>query len=247
MQTGVDSEPVTRLVASCVESDSKVGYPALESDRESSADFSVVRNPHLFPLNLLSNDSSPPRTSSWPSTGQSARDEAPGDEESTHDCESRHWWLIHTKPKQEKRFADELRIFGVSHYLPVTKCTAVTRGRNRVTRAPLFSGYLFMKGNADQRLTALKTNRTVAIHRVRDQTELEGQLWDLADLIEKEVPLRIEDRLVPGQYVRVKSGLLTDKRGVVIKQTGKSRLFIFVNDLLGGVSLEIEPHRLEPY
>ena len=79
------------------------------------------------------------------------------------------------------------------------------------------------------------------------QFALANQLWDLADLIEKGVPLRIEERLAAGQYVRVKAGLLKDKRGVIMKRAGKTRLFVFVNELLGGVSLEIEQHLLEPY
>jgi hypothetical protein len=99
----------------------------------------------------------------------------------------------------------------------------------------------------EQRLLALKTNRIVATHQVDDQKELANQLWDLADLIEKGVPLRIEERLVAGQYVRVKSGPLRDKRGVIMRRAGKTRLFVLVNEVLGGVSLDIEQHLLEPY
>jgi hypothetical protein len=106
---------------------------------------------------------------------------------------------------------------------------------------------MFLWGDSDQRISALRTNRIVAIHRIEDQLELANQLWDLADLIEKGVPLRIEERLVAGQYVRVKSGLLRDKRGVIMRRAGKTRLFVLVNELLGGVSLEIEQHLLEPY
>jgi transcriptional antiterminator RfaH len=157
------------------------------------------------------------------------------------------WWLLHTRPRHEKTLARELRALSVPHYLPVTKCKALTRGRPRITRAPQFPGYMFLWGDPEQRLLALKTNRVVATHRIEDQLGLANQLWDLADLIEKGVPLRIEERLAAGQYVRVKSGLLRDKRGVIMRRAGKTRLFVLVNELLGGVSLEIEQHLLEPY
>jgi transcription antitermination factor NusG len=143
--------------------------------------------------------------------------------------------------------ARELTAFDVPHYLPVTKCKALTRGRPRITRAPQFPGYLFIWGSCDQRLSALKTNRIVATHPIDDQLGLATQLWHLADLIEKGVPLRIEERLVAGQNVRVKSGILKDKQGVIMKRAGKTRLFVLINEFLGGVSLEVEQHLLEPY
>ena len=157
------------------------------------------------------------------------------------------WWLIHTKPRQEKKLAEQLRSLQVPHFLPVTRCTAMTRGRKRVTRAPQFPGYLFLWVDSAERRAALETNRIVSTHGVEDQAGLSEQLWNLADLIEKGVPLRIEERLAAGQHVRVKSGLLKDKQGTIIKRGGKARLFVFVNELLGGVSLEIDQCLLEPY
>jgi transcriptional antiterminator RfaH len=200
---------------------------------------SSVENPYLYPIDLLESTS-----------GRCFRELAETDEfiqQQDLDGDSPRWWLIHTKPRHEKSLARELRMLGVAHYLPVTKCKVLTRGRPRITRAPQFPGYLFLWGDLEHRLLALKTNRVVATHRIEDQGGLSNQLWDLADLIEKGVALRIEERLVAGQNVRVKSGLLRDKRGVIMRRAGKTRLFVLVNELLGGVSLEIEQHLLEPY
>lgn len=201
--------------------------------------FTATENPFLHPLDLLdvTSDRSVRAEINATSGRQSGADE----------IDHPRWWLVHTRPRHEKTLARELRALNVPHYLPVTKCMSVSRGRPRITRAPQFPGYLFLWGNSEQRLSALKTNRIVASYCVEDSVGLARQLWDLADLIEKGVPLRIEERLVAGQYVRVKFGLLKDKRGVVIRRAGKTRLFILVNELLGGVSLEIEQHLLEPY
>jgi transcription antitermination factor NusG len=201
--------------------------------------FTAAENPFLYPLDLL--DVTSNRGVNADISSVSGRQSVASDA----DCP--RWWLIHTKPRHEKTIARELRALDIAHYLPVTKCMSVTRGRPRMTRAPQFPGYLFLGGNSEQRLSALKTNRIVASHRVEDSAGLAGQLWDLADHIEKGVPLRIEQRLVAGQCVRVKSGLLKDKRGIVVRRAGKSRLFLLVNEILGGVSLEIEQHLLEPY
>jgi transcription antitermination factor NusG len=182
-----------------------------------------TRNPLLFPAELLRAGSS----------GQEALE----------------WWLVHTKPRQEKKFAEEMRSWGIAHYVPVTYCKSVTRGRDRYAWLPLFSGYAFLKCNSDQRLLALKTNRLVTIHPVSDPFLLERQLATLADLIDKGIPLRVEERLVAGREVEVKAGTLKGKRGIVIRRGGKTRLFVAIAELLGGVSLEleIEQHLVEPY
>jgi transcriptional antiterminator RfaH len=172
--------------------------------------------------------------------GESARSAA-------EDFENRGWWLLHTKPRQEKKLAEELRTLGIGHYLPVTRLKAVTRGRPRYSWAPLFPGYCFLWADDDERLATLRTSRLVHTYSIGDQSRLAQQLGQLAQLIEMGIPLTIEDRLAVGQHVRVKSGLLKDQRGVVIRRSGKTRLYIYVTEILGGVSVEIEQHRLEPY
>lgn len=157
------------------------------------------------------------------------------------------WWLLHTKPRQEKKLAEELFALDIPHYLPVTRHKAITRGKARYSWAPLFPSYFFLWATQEDRLVALRTNRLVRDYPISDQEGLSEQLMQLAELIEKEVPLTIEDRLVAGQPVRVKSGLLKDQRGVVLRRGGRTRLYIYVTDMLGGVSIEIEQHRLEPY
>lgn len=158
------------------------------------------------------------------------------------------WWLVHTKPRQEKKFAAEMLSNNVAHYLPVTYCKAISRGRDRYAWLPLFPGYMFLSCNAEGRLSALKTNRAVAIQPVADPVLLRRQLATLADLIELGVPLRVEERIEPGQEVEVRTGSLKGKQGVVIRRGGQTRLFIAIAELLGGVSLEleIEHHLIAP-
>jgi transcription antitermination factor NusG len=218
------------------------------SDEIIRGNFTSGQNPFLFPLDLLDLVGFDQAEGADVTEQPAGEDPGAKENKDVQDChEVPHWWLVHSKPRQEKKLAEQLGLLGVSHYLPVTKCTAMTRGRPRITRAPLFAGYLFLHGNTQQRRSVLETNRTVAIHPVADRLGIVRQLWNLADLIEKGIPLRIEERLISGQYVRVKSGLLKDKCGIVMKRVGKTRLYVFVNELLGGVSLEIEQHLLEPF
>ena len=205
----------------------------LESEqRDSTAMDTARKNPFLSPHDLLN-----PRITHDEWIGPT---EAGGKDQTKLTTELGDWWLVHTKPRQEKKLAEELRFQGVPHYLPATHCKSVTRGRSRYAWLPLFPSYLFLRATSEQRLTALKTNRIVTTHFVSDQIALERNLGNLADLIEKGIPLRIEERLAAGQEVEIKAGLLKGKRGVVIKRSGKTRLFLMVAEMLGGVSVEVD-------
>ena len=64
-------------------------------------------------------------------------------------------------------------------------------------------------------------------------------------LIHTEKPLTPEDRLEPGQPVRVRSGPLRGLEGTVIKRRGEERLLVAVRMLNQGASIEVEDVDLE--
>jgi len=208
--------------------------------------FSSEENPFLFPLDLMSPVASFQTTELERNLHDVSGEVTPSWVPDSVLDTGLVWWLLHTKPRQEKKLAEQLAKLEIPHFLPVTQCRAITRGRTRITWSPLFSGYFFLRGTPAQRLRALETNRIVATHRVDDSEGLRERLWELANLIEKGAPLTAEARLATGRRVRVKSGSFQNMEGTVIKRGGKTRLFILVNQLLGGVSMEIEEHLLEP-
>src|SRR5262245_22435307 len=77
------------------------------------------------------------------------------------------WWCLHTKPRQEKAVGRELRKLGLTFYLPqVLKEDRTPQGRKIRSVIPLFSSYLFLFGDQNDRLAALRGNRLVAVLQV---------------------------------------------------------------------------------
>src|SRR4051794_39827747 len=63
------------------------------------------------------------------------------------------WWCLHTKPRQEKAMARELRQLGLTFYLPqVLKEDRTPQGRKIRSVIPLFTSYLFLLGDPRERL-----------------------------------------------------------------------------------------------
>ncbi len=205
----------------------------------------------IFPANLLADssavkkgadrqgDSTPAKAGSFDSPSDSdLRGESIA-------SDSAGWWLVYTKSRQEKRLSEQLSEMRVPHYLPVHAREAMTRGRVRVVEEPLFSGYLFLHADDEQRRTALTTNRISATHPVADAPRLRHELSQIAKSISAGAHLTIEAKLEPGDWVRVKTGPYRGLEGTVLRRKNTTKLLLSVNFLKQGASLELPDCSLE--
>ncbi len=53
------------------------------------------------------------------------------------------WFVCHTKPRCEKKFAAMLLADGFTHYLPLVRSVRNYEDRKRTFMKPLFLGYVF--------------------------------------------------------------------------------------------------------
>jgi|SRR5215469_12565798 len=158
----------------------------------------------------------------------------------------RNWWVMHTKPRQEKSLARDLLAREIPFYLPQVRKTSVVRGRKQASYIPLFSSYVFVFADEFERHTSMTTNRIAHLIRVVNPAELTRQLFDISRLVAAGAPLTIESRLKEGDLVRVKGGALAGVEGMVVARRRKCRLIVAVNLIQQGVSIEIDDHLLEP-
>jgi transcription antitermination factor NusG len=153
---------------------------------------------------------------------------------------------LYTKSRQEKACARQLLAQGVAHYLPLVVKRTVRRGRKFSARVPLFAGYVFMFGTDADRVASLTTNRISRILPVHDGAGLCHDLEQIERLIASGAPVTVEQRLAPGKRVRIRSGAFLGLEGTVLARQGATRLFVAVNFLKQGASIEIDDCLLEP-
>jgi transcriptional antiterminator RfaH len=158
----------------------------------------------------------------------------------------RVWWVVYTKSRQEKAFSRNLVTNQIPHYLPLVKKTYVSCGRKFSADVPLFPGYVFMFGSEQERISSLTSNRVSRVLPVADPTRLRAELEQLFRLINSGAPLTVEQRLAPGNRVRVRRGALAGMEGTVLVRRGKTRLIVTVTFLQQGASVEVDDFNLEP-
>jgi transcription antitermination factor NusG len=156
------------------------------------------------------------------------------------------WWVLHTRPRTEKALARRFLIRGASFFLPLYARQWNSRGRALCSHLPLFPGYVFLHGDGDARLAALETNLVARVLPADDQCQLHSDLRRVYDLITTGAPLTPEDRLEPGDPVRIVRGPLAGLQGKIVRCGKNLRFVVEVEFLRRAVSAEVESWMVEP-
>ncbi len=165
--------------------------------------------------------------------------EPPQDEE-----QGRCWWVLRTKPKQEKALARQLSRLPIPFYLPLHEKLVVSSGRKFKSFCPLFPSYMFLFGNLEEKLQCWQTNRLVHVIEVRDSQRLTRELLQLKRLLDTGAPVTTESRLEAGIEVRIRNGIFKGLEGTITSRQGKTLLRVSVEFLHATITLqegEVEP------
>lgn len=158
----------------------------------------------------------------------------------------RVWWVLHTRPRQEKSLARHLHAGGVPFFLPTVSRRARIRGRVLTSRLPLFTGYVFLHADATGRLAALTSNRVARCLAVPDQRRFWNDLCQVERLLASGAPVTPEERLVVGSPVEITSGPLVGLSGVIVRSATGRRFVVRVDFIQQGASVLIDDFALVP-
>ena len=156
------------------------------------------------------------------------------------------WWAVYTKSRGEKALARHLYTRSVPYYLPLYRHSWKNKGRIFTSHLPLFSGYVFLYGDNDDRVSALESNQISRVLPVSDQPRLLSDLRRVDRMLAAEAVVTPTDALVPGQAVRIVAGPFEGLNGTLVRHGSQLRLVIEVAFLRQAVWAEVERWMVEP-
>lgn len=156
-----------------------------------------------------------------------------------------HWFVLHVRSRQEKALAADLRALGVAHYLPTAEEVRYYGKRKQRVSAPLFPGYVFLRGALDDAYRADRTKRVARVLPVPRPDLLELELSGIDRALAETGGLKPHPFLERGVAVEVRAGPLRGVRGVVESWRSRDRLVLQVQTLGQASSLEIDGSLLD--
>jgi transcription antitermination factor NusG len=153
------------------------------------------------------------------------------------------WWIIHTRPRCEKKMDEWLERQGMNHYLPTRPKLRIYPGKKVLFAHPLFPGYAFGEFSLLLR-NAVWGSFAAAILEVVDQKRFLQELQQIQMALAAG-PLQECLYLPVGQRGRIATGKLRGLEGVVLRRGNKQTLILSVEMLQRSVSVEVGSDMLE--
>jgi transcription antitermination factor NusG len=154
---------------------------------------------------------------------------------------SSKWLVAYTKPRWEKKLADQLTAKGFTVYCPTQRVKRRWSDRSKWIDQPLFSSHIFIHMEPERRDAVYFTpgfvrflfwDKRPAV--VRDEEIATLKRW-LNDFDHEAISIQ---PLAAGSHVSVKSGPLQGRDGIVLEQRG-TKLELYLEDLQVKVSVDL--------
>ena len=162
---------------------------------------------------------------------------------------SKSWYALYVKSRHEKCVHSALQQKGIESSLPLTIVTRQWSDRRKKVEVPLFRGYVFVKIDIkNEKLPVLTTSGVVKFVTFNNVTVPipEDQMYWLQQMIASDLLLSQEQDFPVGTEIDVMFGPLKGLRGRVKQKNSETRLVVWFDAIMQGVSVEIDPTWLTP-
>ncbi len=161
-----------------------------------------------------------------------------------------NWYLVHTKPRQEKCALDNLQWQGYECYFPVMPAEKLRLGKISTVLQPLFPRYLFIRlgqGPLAQSWTPVRSTKGVSRLVTFGSTPAKVDDALITLLRGQEGLVQAEpDRLFKAdERVRITSGAFTGIEGIYQVTDGDQRVMVLIELMSKPVKISVAPSVLQ--
>ena len=160
-----------------------------------------------------------------------------------------HWYLVYTKPRQEKCALQNLESQGYQCYLPTLPSEKLRQGILAVTDGPLFPRYLFIRlGQGDSAKSWAPIRSTKGVSRLvsfgMEPAKVDDGLIELLRAQESLVQSEPERLFKSGERVRLTETPFAGIEGIYQMADGESRVMVLIEFLSKPVAVRVAPASL---
>ena len=155
-----------------------------------------------------------------------------------------HWYLVHTKPRQEKCALENLQRQGYPCYLPTLPSEKIRQSALTVTDEPLFPRYLFIRlgqGESAQSWAPIRSTKGVSrlVSFGSEPAKVSDSLVEALRAQEASVQAEPERLFKPGERVRLTEVPFAGMEGIYQMADGERRVMVLIELLSKQVSLRV--------
>lgn len=151
------------------------------------------------------------------------------------DSNSKHWYVMQTKPRNERNVLRQVEQKGIEVFLPSIEKIRLWSDRKKKVQIPLFAGYIFIYGNDEERIRAI-TETIGALRYIfyekRPAVVSEREIEVIRQTIIEPDKISIEEKKIKkGDLIVVSRGIFKGMKGYVNEFRGNYKLTVNLEEL----------------
>lgn len=157
-----------------------------------------------------------------------------------------HWYLVHTKPRQERCALDNLERQGYQCYLPTIPSEKLRQGLLTVLSEPLFPRYLFIRlgqGQSVKSWTPIRSTKGVSrlVTFGSEPARVDDRLIEALQMQEATLQATPERLFESGERVRLTEGPFAGIEGLYQMADGERRVMVLIELMSKPVAVYVTP------
>ena len=155
----------------------------------------------------------------------------------------RKWFVIQTRPRNEKKVFEQIILKDVEVYLPRLQSVRIWSDRKKKIDVPLFPGYVFVHASEEERVNAI-SNTHGAIRYImylkRPAVVSELEIRNIQISLQVPDKVKIEDSTINiGDFVEITHGPFNGLTGYISQIRGNYKLMVSITELNTTFSVEL--------
>jgi len=161
-----------------------------------------------------------------------------------------NWYLIHTKPRQEKCAIENLQWQGYECYLPTMPAEKLRLGKISTAQQPLFPRYLFIRlgqGPSAQSWTPIRSTKGVSrlVTFGNAPAKVDDTLIQVLRKQESVAQIEPERLFKSGERVRIITSPFADIEGIYQMTNADQRVMVLIELMSKRVKITVSPSALK--
>ncbi len=156
------------------------------------------------------------------------------------------WFVCHTKPRSEKKFAALLTLEKFAHYLALVGSIRRYGTQKKVFSKPVFPGYVFARIEPDKKDRVYQQDLLVRAIIVENEPVFLRQLEDVKAVCASGLEAMVHPLLHKGTRVKVVGGPLHGLQGFVDNPANPRGIVVSVDVLQQGLLVRLPLESLQP-
>lgn len=168
--------------------------------------------------------------------------------------DEKNWYVIHTKPKNEKKVFEQILKKEIEAYLPLMQTVRYWSDRKKKLMVPLFPSYVFVNTNEEGRKRAISNTYGAlryVLYQKRPAKISEREIQNIRLSLQVPEKIKIEEkRITEGDMVEITGGIFRSLTGYIKEIRGHYKLIVNIMELNSTFSVQLsssEVKLLKPF